>query len=523
MDSSLAREYLSQFSWSSSDTTKTPSSQHSSIHQRKSSVTTPGTQFSASSPRETENVVSSRDTDQPSRLAKNLKRTSSILSLSFLRSKLHTNLPAQEAYGVIRDNSCKKKFASAPWKTRQRVRVSPPIPPKPEPLFRQQLLESDPGLRSESEADLTPQRPVLIPQSSSDKSLLETRKIRHLADLDPDKRCSGFARIHPEGWGHIIPKQWMEDQFSDDQSTRDSGSVYTQDNGEEDERWRRIAGLLAPQAEGRDLHDTALKASNAGESRCCLEPPTHENLHVPNGLSASRQPQFACNNIKRSDKMVSLWRNQKQDELIPPPLKLQIHKRVIEATPSFLASEEKQPDESRRTINGNARPPNTPDKHHHHKHNPPQLEEDINEILDLYFDAEAPSEREQDSDVPALDLNSPSIPAQAYPSPRPIVPVRGQELHTTTTTGGSSSSTGTTKTNAMLLRHAPAPTLKKSRASAPDEVRPREHYYSERYRGTGTGTGTDTGRYRQMSLGKERKSAGSAMVTVLDEYGQAWI
>jgi hypothetical protein len=57
--------------------------------------------------------------------------------------------------------------------------------------------------------------------------------VQDLAEYDPDKRNEVFARIHPEGWNQIIPKQWVEDEFSDDGvKTTASQSLYSRDDSE---------------------------------------------------------------------------------------------------------------------------------------------------------------------------------------------------------------------------------------------------------------------------------------------------
>ncbi|KAK5048042.1 hypothetical protein LTR84_006232 [Exophiala bonariae] len=54
--------------------------------------------------------------------------------------------------------------------------------------------------------------------------------VQDLAELDADKRNPIFDRIHADGWNQIIPKQWVDDEFSDEEGkTSASQSVYSQD------------------------------------------------------------------------------------------------------------------------------------------------------------------------------------------------------------------------------------------------------------------------------------------------------
>ncbi|EXJ72762.1 uncharacterized protein A1O5_03909 [Cladophialophora psammophila CBS 110553] len=71
----------------------------------------------------------------------------------------------------------------------------------------------------------------------------EPRRKQQLVDLDPDKRGLTFARTHPDGWSKVIPKQWAEDQFSNNSSDAGAGddrSVYSQSNGEEIVRCKKL-------------------------------------------------------------------------------------------------------------------------------------------------------------------------------------------------------------------------------------------------------------------------------------------
>lgn len=75
------------------------------------------------------------------------------------------------------------------------------------------------------------------PRTSSWRAAERLIKLNHiitpaqdLAEHDPDKRNPIFDRIHPDRWNKILPKQWVEDEFSDDEAkTIASQSVYSRD------------------------------------------------------------------------------------------------------------------------------------------------------------------------------------------------------------------------------------------------------------------------------------------------------
>ncbi|EXJ95142.1 hypothetical protein A1O1_00261 [Capronia coronata CBS 617.96] len=123
---------------------------------------------------------------------------------------------------------------------RKRLRTSPPIPARPdEQLFQRRLLVSDSRLENGHELRIRTGLPSAARTTPPEEQFFDRGPAR-LADLDPDKKGDAFERIHPDGWGKILPKQWVEEDFSDADSkdTEETRSVYSQDNGEEDRhRW----------------------------------------------------------------------------------------------------------------------------------------------------------------------------------------------------------------------------------------------------------------------------------------------
>jgi hypothetical protein len=63
--------------------------------------------------------------------------------------------------------------------------------------------------------------------------LSDSKPVRRLGELDLDKRGNAFSRIQPDGWFKVIPKTWVEDDFSED-DVRFSGSrsSYSQEDQE---------------------------------------------------------------------------------------------------------------------------------------------------------------------------------------------------------------------------------------------------------------------------------------------------
>ncbi|OQU97656.1 hypothetical protein CLAIMM_03551 [Cladophialophora immunda] len=176
-------------------------------------------------------------------------------------------VPIQETAGVTKRN---------------KVRISPPIPLRPESLHCQrrpspsdtQLLHHEPGgfWKDEQPSEL---RPVPPP-----KSQIKPHTTQQWADLDPDKREPGFARIHPDGWSKVIPKQWMEDQLSDrssDTGVDDDRSVYSQSSGDEVTKCLPVCDPSAtengeePASLLRRIEDIALPAVAALRDQSCVD------------------------------------------------------------------------------------------------------------------------------------------------------------------------------------------------------------------------------------------------------------
>ncbi|KIY00488.1 uncharacterized protein Z520_04173 [Fonsecaea multimorphosa CBS 102226] len=272
MDPSFTPDRQSQLSDLSSvrrsRTPASPSSWLSLTHYRKSSVVTPATQYSSSSScwgtasaggghRQHPSRTSTLDLGRPHPPAQNLQRKTSILSWSLFRSKYRQHVerqsPTDETRREVGSGSrWWPSSAASEVARKKKLRISPPIPRRPpESLhFPKRLSRSDSQLvhhellrgLSKDQQQQSKSPTVLLPKPHDD----DARSSLQLADLDPDKRGPAFARINPDGWSKIIPKQWMEDQFSDSDGPSDAGgsddgrSVYSQSNGEEEGTNRKL-------------------------------------------------------------------------------------------------------------------------------------------------------------------------------------------------------------------------------------------------------------------------------------------
>lgn len=173
----------------------------------------------------------------------------------------HPRLTAREAY-----HQQQSKKSRIPWANpsrsrtidclRQRPKISPPLRYPSDQWFttrhsfEQVGFQPSVGPDEASEAIFTltrqpnPEAWITVKYSPRESSLeaAEERTIfdvnivpvQDLGEYDPDKRNEVFARIHPEGWNQIIPRQWVEDEFSDDGvKTTASQSLYSRDDTED--------------------------------------------------------------------------------------------------------------------------------------------------------------------------------------------------------------------------------------------------------------------------------------------------
>ena len=255
-----------QLNRTSSEPSSAQSSWHSLPKRHKGPFDTPCTKLSQSSTNAPHQGLSDRKpsigfVDPPARPVRNLRRKSSIFSLALLRSKSHSTVPAipnggfsQTSIGEQARSSTRPRWWSSnrprSENGKQKLLISPPKPVRPEALFQRTFLEQD--LSQSPDRSSTPKNerrsdPHPVAQS---KVHIRPYPEQRLADLDPDKEGPAFARIHPEGWGKVIPKQWMEDQFSHVPSeTDEEKSVYSQDNGEEEFKRRIRSGTVTSKDE----------------------------------------------------------------------------------------------------------------------------------------------------------------------------------------------------------------------------------------------------------------------------------
>nr|KAK5448671.1 hypothetical protein LTR18_001759 [Exophiala xenobiotica] len=232
METPQTSPYRSQFSWSSSATSKIPSSQTSIFSCPRHNTGTTAT--SSTTPNKTSSTSSKQSRDislSPSWM----RRSRSILSLSLFRyptaagSDIH-----KQGFKVKQEPDRYRtlpKESEAEWPKRTSS-VIPPNPPRPPgQLFHRSLLEltcEHPGAVAGRD-DAAPSD-VLYHRGSRDR-LSKSKPVRRLGELDLDKRGNAFSRTQPDGWYNVIPKTWVEDDFSED-GVRSSGShsSYSQED-----------------------------------------------------------------------------------------------------------------------------------------------------------------------------------------------------------------------------------------------------------------------------------------------------
>lgn len=194
-----------------------------------------------------------------------LGRSSSILSWSPFRKKnrIEYDSPNLTAREVYHQRKVKKSIIphiypsrSKTIDTRRQIPIITPI--LHDPLdqwpnngrsFHQVDFQSPIGPDEASEAIFTlteppdPEAKITVQYSPRESSWDRTERrtgldvsipqIQDLGEHDSDKRNEVFARIHAEGWNRIIPKQWVENEFSEDGAkTTASRSLYSGDESE---------------------------------------------------------------------------------------------------------------------------------------------------------------------------------------------------------------------------------------------------------------------------------------------------
>ncbi|KAK4948135.1 hypothetical protein LTR10_013189 [Elasticomyces elasticus] len=234
MDFALYPGSLSKVSWTSTDYPTTPSTRSSIIGRRYGQVSTSNSPLTSTRTSPHTSLPANRSTDLSRLLTSGLRRSSSILSLSLFRSKSRAGNrldgSIDEAEPTSRPFKAQLKVSNAS-SPRTRIEPCPPIPARPsERLYERSVLElvSDNAIPAGHNGAAG--SPACLPDVNPPRQVW-VQPLQRLGDLDPDKRGEPFARIQPDGWLKVIPKQWVEDDFSvDEVCTEDSRSVYSQDN-----------------------------------------------------------------------------------------------------------------------------------------------------------------------------------------------------------------------------------------------------------------------------------------------------
>lgn len=185
-----------------------------------------------------------------------LRRRSSKFSWSLLKSKIIDYQNSLTQIDLAGHDQKLRSPSKVDWRSPDRTgtsfsrkkesrnRISPPIPARPkEHLYQRRLLVAEPEPRPGPEVQIPslPCEARTVSPKGQCRHHGSKPALLNLADLDPDKRGDAFERIHPDGWNKVLPRLWVEQDLSDDDSkdTEETRSVYSQDNGEEQSRQRR--------------------------------------------------------------------------------------------------------------------------------------------------------------------------------------------------------------------------------------------------------------------------------------------
>lgn len=262
MASRSAPHERSKISWESSDAEDSRPSSPTTGSLRKSKAETACTRFSLA----TTNFASAKPSPEgpalalvkpPSRPLRGLQRRSTVSLFSLLRSSRRADRDSKRssAFAPPAAEQTKSKRSSRWWPPNQPVpksdksaqRTAPPIPPRPPPLFSTEDLGVIPILRPVSTHETTRNdRPSNRQALTTIQQTTHYPELQQLAELETEKQDSEFNQIDPEGWDKVVPKKWMEDQFSHTSpSVDEEGSVYSQDNGEEEAKRKLTARLTS--------------------------------------------------------------------------------------------------------------------------------------------------------------------------------------------------------------------------------------------------------------------------------------
>ncbi|EXJ63999.1 hypothetical protein A1O7_00334 [Cladophialophora yegresii CBS 114405] len=257
----LTPDRQSQSSWTSTEPTSPQTSWLLSASGRKSQADTPCTRFSlASTILSGAEALIRRPTaevnDPTVRPPVNLKRKTSFSPWSLLQSAKgrNTSTPSRGPPVVLGEQP-KSRTGLRWWSpnrsvldnNKPRKRISPPVPPRPDALQTPMFLEPQPAAWRKTTGGGAKNEGAQVHQPvSSSRAGCPASVGKSFGELDPDKDRGDFSRAHQDGWDNVIPKQWVEDQFSVTLSeTNEERSVYSQDNGEEEAK-KSMTSRLTP-------------------------------------------------------------------------------------------------------------------------------------------------------------------------------------------------------------------------------------------------------------------------------------
>lgn len=231
-----------------------------------------------------------------------INQNRSMLSLSDVQSKSpgridlgelddHDDHNRQEAQKLVSDMT---EFGLR-TRRRKECRISPPVPPRPlKPLFHRTLLEE------------------------------EQYSVKRLGDVDKDKRGNAFSRIQPDGWLKVLPKKWVEDEFSSSSSSDDDDDDNVIVRGGIDRQ------RMASQSQSQSTYsqDEIPSNLNAGNDELLVSATAQKcevcRCRLQNDDSDYDDENHADNNFDNNDVVVGVV---EQDLLRPAPLRLRLRQR----------------------------------------------------------------------------------------------------------------------------------------------------------------------------------------------------
>ena len=286
-------DHRTSFDWSSPKTSSSHDSSLSPRTGRRMPTDTPCTRFSmASSPFPNTDTPSknwtAKFTEKPSRSTRSLRKRLSVISTLFRPKSIafgqaRKSEPSTAAVsGGQSQPQTVQSMGKLQWSVSEnnvkRPKISPPRPPRPEVFLPPKLRHSVlPSLLESNDSVETDEERLGSRVLSSPPLPSLYEKVEDLAALDSEKGDKAFTRLDPTGWNRVVPKQWIEDNFSlIPCETDEDRSVYSQDNGEEEAKQRPVSrhsssvtetGFLAGEATPFDLlNSQVITFSNERES-----------------------------------------------------------------------------------------------------------------------------------------------------------------------------------------------------------------------------------------------------------------